>query len=296
MTAPQVGAWHVACVLPPDEKEGKPASINAIETLTDEQYEAHKEQVAFLGDYFSSCQLIDCVKLNVHEFLAAFAQYASDFCQTKQMDEDRSEAIMLNYSRLLLNVLSMFRSFLDHSDASLTREYGSASTELQSWKAKQVELYDSMFAYRFFYKIRNFAQHVGVPPLHIAFSSSASHDHVKLRVDLLRDELLKESDLWGATVRNDLLREPEHIPLMDLLDTWKQGFDDLSRFLLGLKLAKAKGAASFLLDYRERHSVPPAGRIAVLWLPTENPDPNRLNITLAWVPESRAQTVIKSCE
>lgn len=58
-------------------------------------------------------------------------------------------------NRHLLNLLTVLRTFLDHSESELKRRYGRASDKVAWFKHICFTEYDNHFASRFLYKLRN---------------------------------------------------------------------------------------------------------------------------------------------
>jgi hypothetical protein len=71
--------------------------------------------------------------------------------------------MILNLNRYIMNLLTAVRTFLDHTERNLTHRHGKDSEQFQAFKKATAEAYDSSFAYRFLYKLRNYVQHRGMP-------------------------------------------------------------------------------------------------------------------------------------
>lgn len=289
-----LGGWHIAYMSAKaaDEPGTRIATINAVEPLCDDAYSQYVADKQAVAEYSRSETLIHSVQLNIQEFLQSVVNYAADFLETRAMEEELIDEIALNFSRQLLNVLSMFRSLLDHSSLSLSRTFGKESTQLARWQATLARIYDASFEYRFFYKLRNYSQHVGMPPMSFNFTDSADEDGIGFRLDFSRDRLLEEKESWNVQLRQDLLSKPEKIPVIDALHNWSVQFQEIARELLAIKREAAIDAAQRICGHRNRLSIPEDGNICVVRIPTFEPNPKRLNLHLDWVPERKARTVI----
>lgn len=292
MSKVQNGTWHLAFVvgeLKDGETEAE-TSINALETIC---YESFKSDRTAIFEYHNSLRLIKSVQLNIQEFLKSIVNYATDFLESNDMNEEKFDFISLNFSRQFLNILSMFRSFLDHTDFSLSREFGKDSTQLKKWKSILSEQYDSFFEYRLFYKLRNYCQHIGVPPMHIEYTNSADEDGISFRLDLQRDQLLEEKSVWNTQLIQDLESAPDRIPVIDSLNNWSECFRTISKTLLEIKKEAASEAAKRVLSHRNKHDLPSdIGQLCVIFLPDVDKKPERLNLTLNWVPEQKAYELL----
>lgn len=127
-----------------------------------------------------------------------------------------------------LNWLLAFRAYLDHKHAQLSRRYGSTSGELARFDVATSDAYDSSFAYRFCYRLRNYAQHVGFPPLEVTIRQVDVRPGTVEKwamLELDRDALLDQYDGWGAKVdaelragKTSLLMEEQFIDVEEQLD------------------------------------------------------------------------------
>jgi len=125
------GVWHLAFVVG-ELKEGEAEPSTSINALKPICYEALKSDRRAIFEYHNSLKLIKSVQLNIQEFLQSVVHYAADFLASKNMGEEKFDLISLNFSRQLLNILSMFRSLLDHSDFSLSESLGRTLNRLKN--------------------------------------------------------------------------------------------------------------------------------------------------------------------
>lgn len=103
----------------------------------------------------------------------------------------------------LLNWLLSFRAFLDHHETHIKRTYGGEeSAEFTRFKERSSAAYDREFGYRFLYKLRNYSQHCGFPPIAINIDQTREPQVIQAILD--RDELLREYDGWGAKVKGEI--------------------------------------------------------------------------------------------
>ncbi|WP_345978926.1 hypothetical protein [Sulfurimonas sp. HSL3-2] len=294
MNKSEDGVWNLAFVVG-ELKEGETEPSTSINILKPICYESFKADRLAIFEYHNSLRLIKSVQLNIQEFLQSVVNYASDFLDSKDMNEEKFDLISLNFSRQLLNILSMFRSLLDHSDFSLSREFGKNSEQLEKWKSIQSKQYDSFFEYRLFYKLRNYCQHIGVPPMQIGYTDSAGQEGISFRLDLQRDQLLEERSIWNKQLIQDLESSPEKIPVIDSLNNWSECFRTISKTLLEIKKEMATEAAKRVLSHRKEHNLPSnVGQLCAVFLPTVNKKPEQLNLTLSWMPEGKANELLNN--
>jgi hypothetical protein len=287
------GQLHLAFVVG-ELKEGETeptTNISAIEAICHDSLERDKHVIS---EYHNSQKLIDCVQLNIQEFLQVVVDYTADFLETKDMTDGKFDFISLNFSRLFLNILSMFRSMLDHSDVSISRGFGKESEQFRRWKKTLSDQYDSSIEYRLFYKLRNYSQHVGMPPMQISFSDVAEQEGISFRLDFMRDKLLEERSCWNKQLIHDLEASPEKIPVLDSLNNWGECFKTISNTLLDIKRNEALEAAEKIVGHRERLDLPrEVGKLCTILLPSKKVETGELKLNLNWLPEDHALQIVE---
>ncbi len=153
-----------------------------------------------------------------HEFYAQLWGLGRD---GGQMDP-RKAAVQLTGE--LVNWLTAVRLYLDHAATSLARRFGRESQQMVRFKEATVAEFNGSFAYRFMYKLRNYAQHCGLPLGGIDIRAAGSNDNRQwkqlITFYLARDRLLADYDGWGP-VRKGLVDLEPHIDLMPLVrEAW----------------------------------------------------------------------------
>jgi hypothetical protein len=195
-------------------------------------------------------------------------------------------------SRLLANIASMFRSFLDHSDAYVSREFGKESEQWGTWKGQQSALYDGHFSYRFMYKLRNFMQHVDMPPIKIGMKMSIEdQNRIDISLDFDRDKLLQEPHIWKEKLAQEIERQPPLICAIATLRDWRQCFDILGAAILTIRGNAALEAARRIEAARARLG-DERGKLCLAYIPPGQTPRDRLDISMEWLPEAVAAQVI----
>lgn len=185
--------------------EGKITGYGELGIEDFQQYEIASRRLLLFN---SDQQLFQMTYLNYKDFIELVGKYYEEYVEDSAMNWPRMNHMILNINRYILNFLSSFRTFLDHTETNLKRRYGDGTEQVQRFKEACVKEYDSEFAYRFLYRLRNYAQHCGMPIGHLSFNSKSvnretgevSYD-VSIKFD--RDLLLKNFDKW-STVKPEL--------------------------------------------------------------------------------------------
>lgn len=193
-------------------------NITAVKALSESEYLRHTKQIVNLTRYISDQQLFFIVELNYNEFQKKSNFYFVKYSKDRRIDAVKIQKIYLDLNRLLLNLLSSIKTFLEHTETRLKRVYGHDSEEMKLFKSETAIGYDQHFEYRFLYKLRNYAQHCGLPSGSIEFTSEGE-DVVQnsLKIFFDRDILLQNYKEW-AVVKNDLLKRPERFEVLPIIE------------------------------------------------------------------------------
>lgn len=137
------------------------------------------------------------------------------------MDEHSMLNAIFNGNRLFLNVLTALRTFRDHSRTNAFRRHGRHSDFVDKWEAMLSKHESSSLAYRFFYDLRNYVQHCGMPLGRAQFNSQAAPGGAVVHAaefSFLRDELLRNYQKWDADVKRYLQNMEEQFQVMPYLN------------------------------------------------------------------------------
>jgi hypothetical protein len=145
--------------------------------------------------------------MNVQAFEVAYDGYVDEVRRGGGMGPDRLSFVALDLNRLLLNSLASFNMFLDHANIDVVRRFGDESTEHKRFTDRRRTLYDSVFAYRFCYHLRDYAVHCGMPlqtfSAEARLSADAQAIEVSLEVGVNPDHLLERFD-WKKGIRGEI--------------------------------------------------------------------------------------------
>lgn len=181
--------------------------IKVIRPLSDEEVQEIRSCNKEIFDFNRHFKLVEyvlynfsCLKKVVEGSLERFAE-SSETIGRYDLDSFGHE-ININ----LLNLMMSARTFLDHMETFAKREYGKPSEAVDLFKELTAEEFDSRFSYKFMYKLRNYVQHCGMPPL--SYSKSKSFDehapYVGITLMFDRDALISGFDGWGSIVKPQL--------------------------------------------------------------------------------------------
>jgi hypothetical protein len=208
--------------------------------LEGEDWEDYSTAYSYLASLGVGAKLLDISFDNYNEFVDAF----NGFHAAGQQGSDevvRAEfADMIN--RRLANYLSSMRMFLDYSEYRFKRYHKQHPDRLEAFQCSRSRLFDTSFAYRFAYKLRNYAQHFGLPVGDISIrerlldgSTEATESKMTVAFNTV-DLLAVGGDCWGP-VRRDLRELAGQLDVVEVMREVPAAVNRLWTENLGLEAA-----------------------------------------------------------
>lgn len=224
-----------------------------MDILTEQQFNEFEIANTEIEDIHNIRRLLGFVKANDRDVIEYLQETANDFVSKSSswngVKRNDSERAFLNINRLFLNYLSSIRTFLDHSETYLNRKLGIASPEFLEFKKLLSFFYDNSFAYRFFYKLRNYSQHVGLPIDSFSFTAQYEREQNRIKGTLNlafdRDKLLSSYDSWGI-VKNDLQEKTPAFDVTPLVFEMTHNLTEIERNIELLLKDELLKAANFI--------------------------------------------------
>ena len=106
--------------------------------------------------------------INAFDVLASFRLSNKYFEDVVNVHEEIIQCVTNNsmgLDRLISEYLSSFNAFLNYWKYHLEKTFGSGSMNLKKYKVATSLEFDSYFAYRFLYELRNYIHHCGFPAM-----------------------------------------------------------------------------------------------------------------------------------
>lgn len=245
-----------------------------------------------VSDYIHSVGLINATISNAQDFINAIDEWATTLSNRSSINRINLQEGSLDMGRHLLNLLSLYKCLLEHSETTIRRKFGKESKSIKAWKAEQAHQYDTYACYRIFYKLRNFCQHIGLPPIGITMNDQSAEQSPEVFIYLDRDMLLKEDDLLNEKVKSDLNSMPDKIDLNKLTESWLQSFTELYEALLKIRAESAIESCAMIKNLRDEFQIKNNGKI-ILLEEIESSDPNKLSLKFSDILEQEALFIIQ---
>jgi hypothetical protein len=198
--------------------------------LSDEEFHKYTESRDILQGFLSDAQLFTIVVWNYREYQNYLEKCLDSYIQDNH-NYFKERPIDLNINRIALNYLSSVRTYLDHTETNLDRRYGKTSDIFANYTSSCSQAYDSCFAYRFLYKLRDYSQHCGFPITNITLNVDPNDDEIEkpiysLEVSADRDILLSRFD-WKK-LRPEIKAQPSKININAHIDNLMDCLNDIN--------------------------------------------------------------------
>ncbi|WP_346829452.1 hypothetical protein ABDX87_20075 [Pseudomonas abietaniphila] len=206
-------------------------TVSSMGEVDDIQYKEYQEHRNVIRAFSNEFDLLRMVVESYDDFMSHLEKVAENLASAKEMlNQSVFDPLAFTSGRLLLSYLAATRTFLDHTQTSLAREYGKKSDQLAYFKLLTAREHDERISYRLLYKLRNYVQHCGIPPVEFAVQHEPG---VGINIDLTMSPgtLLSVYDEWGAFVKKDLQECEGPIYLVGIVD---ENLESLKRIYLSL--------------------------------------------------------------
>lgn len=212
--------------------------LAGVRDLTKEEFERYVGYMDILTKISMDEKLFRIVELNYSELKKSIQLHTETYDKNPSADISQFEYVFMDINRLILNLLSSVRTFLDHTETRFKRKFGVSSEEVKLFKEITSAAYDEHFSYRFLYKLRNYSQHCGLPTGRVQIVSEAVDESVPgsgavntIALQLLRDRLIETFDAWGNPVKGELQMQTEEFDIIPLIDEYFSILGDMNRNL-----------------------------------------------------------------
>lgn len=241
MTTPAITTPHLGTCTP-SPKFGEPSGfIGIVRELTPAEVESYQQASLELSKYIRKRQLLQLVCVNQEFYRTTIQQLTQEFVANPAVTFERGNSMVLSINCALLNFLSGVKTFLDHEETALNREFKRESQEFQNFKKATANEYDSHFEYRFMYKLRNFTQHCGMPIGELkldAVSRSLKSPEVAtetLEPLFVRDYLLNNFREWGNPVTGELQAMPPKFAVAPFIEEYAEGVRRIETAIIAIQ-------------------------------------------------------------
>lgn len=220
-----------------EQKDGEQTFYGDWE-ITKEEYDKFVTSNETLGRIVSNYDYYEMLMSNVDEVLSvihAFEAKRDSFVYSNEI-----EPYVRELNRTFINALGSFACYLNHYEYVLKTKYDDNSI-FDKFKKVCNTYFDSYFAYRFFYKLRNYVVHCNIPVTLLESTANCVEETFYIDVS----ELLEEFD-WGKIVKEDLEGLEADIGVKDFITAVRGMLMNLNKDILFLDEDRIKDAMEYL--------------------------------------------------
>jgi len=202
--------------------------------LTESEYSSYVASTKSLFSVRSDAHLFTIVRWNHQAYFSTLDRYLEAH-MSGNTEFLNQRPVYLEINRQALNFLSSVRTYIDHHGTSISRRHGTASQNLKRYEQYCSDAYDSSFAYRFLYKLRDYSQHCGLPINSIHLSDSLSPGNIAERVHSLevgihRDRILQDFN-WKA-LKAEVAAQPPTIDVNSHISRLMSDLDGINQSVI----------------------------------------------------------------
>jgi hypothetical protein len=196
--------------------------ITAARKLTDTEYEAYKNAVTELRAWVTS-DAHSLIGYSLTSLKNTVERCAALYKSPPRPNNPHAVKLAINAD--FLNLLGNAHLYLNHTETMLKRAtYQDADKDLAKFEEVTAYEYDNVFAYRFSYKLRNYAVHCGFPisgfSAHSGFVNGTQEEEHSFEISFKSQELLSNFEKWGAQVKKDLAAQPEQFDAVKIAEDY----------------------------------------------------------------------------
>jgi hypothetical protein len=266
-------------------------AYNFVKKITEEDTLQYEKSMHVIKNWHNFHDLYESFMINSVDLLTYITEVRDAVRESGMAYEEFDmNGVFLNINRLLLNLLTMGRTFYDHGIVNFGETFGKSSNELTEYKLIFNKLYDDYFSYRFIYKLRNYAQHCGMPCLTVTSSSSIENESTDfdLLIKFNSFQLLSRYDSWGKPL-NEELKVMENFSLEDCVIEYINSITSSMASINKIFYPHISESWSFILRLLNHDGGEFTKGYAFCELPlneSEEP-PSSISLNLRWIPLHR---------
>lgn len=263
--------------------------IRVVRDLSPDEASRMVENVGCLEEFLSDYSFFNLIEWNLDDFMALVNLNERTYLDAARKSPTR-HFLGLDLNRRLLNFMSSVRTYLDHTETRLKRRYGPKDSRVKGFKQACAQEYDGVFSYRFLYKLRNYAQHCGLPIGKVQIEAEGfeedglKHSRYVVSIEFARDELLSRFD-WTPGLASEIRDQPEFFSVCHHIMNVMQCLDRIHASVIRSELMDLSSRVEMV---RELLSAKPNHQGAPCLVTMTNIDDtgDRVNFSIRWVPEN----------
>lgn len=228
-----------------------------IDTIDESQFVLAGEHATSIWNFFELYSGYWIFRSNIDAYFKYINSDNSKLLLSPSLSEVEREVAMIELNRLFINMLSSFRSFIDHAETKVTRLPEGAEL-LKRLKTAQAKEYDENIFYGLFWELRNFSQHCALPINSYSIEIKKSKNGLRFKGNIVSRigcrHLLEHSDKWKPHLKEWLARN-EYIEVEKIVLSVKKSILNIQSVILERDSQKIQEAVEFLTSFKETRDI-----------------------------------------
>jgi hypothetical protein len=253
-------------------------NVNDVREMTQAEFAQIREAMSVVRTFHRESQSYEHVQRD-YEDLNHYTQGIRQLVSEYGTSPDLALDVEIEVNRRVMALLSSFKAFLDHTSHALSTRFGEDSAERKDFLRACSAEYDGAFAYRFAYKLRNYAQHRDLPIGYIELSGPSPHlgTSADISSECVRDQLVNSGFDWGS-LRTELESQPPSWNIHGTIDQLMPCLARLRAVAVKSVSSTVKPAAQRLSSLAEEVGPDHQPVVVVIVDPTPNATRLRMNV------------------
>jgi hypothetical protein len=225
------------------------------------------------------------VERNFRQLTNLHRYYEKLFAQVKEKGRIDTEDAGFSLVGETMNWLTAVRLFLDQ-ETEYKRRHGRQSSQVERFESARRAAYDNSLGYRFTYKLRNYAQHCGLPlsSVQLRLPKHGESGVQRIEFHLKRDDLLRDYDEWGP-VKKDLKAMAPAFTLLPLVADAMEALRTLAQEVLRIDIEYALEGVPTIRDALNRLEGRPGRRALMVFTPNRD---GTVRFNFAYLPDEES--------
>ena len=266
-------------------------SLSGFRLVTEEQYELYRFHRNVVAEFSKNHELLKFVLEEHARFRIGLVDVGRAMAgEANLLNQYHLPALSFKTNSLILGFLGSVRTFLDHAGTSISRRYGKGSEQFLYFKELTAYQFDNVFSYRFLYKLRNYTQHCGMPPVSFAVNIVPG-DELEIAPRFSRQGLLESYSEWGGALKKELELDQSPLYVFPLLEEHRNSVIGIYlSFYDKFESAEVVSSKNWICDFvSDPH---PDDKYCFLAVGESGSDPKSKTFNLEWIPTSMLRDIV----
>lgn len=214
-------------------------SFNDIKEITSDTFNSIVNDIKVVNEYNKHFLNYIYFQQNLLEFDEYCKTLKNIHVTTIDLNKIVTTNDYINANRIVFNMLTSYKFFIDSTDRHIKRRFGKESEEIKRFGILTHKFFDDYFSYRFLGKLRDYTVHSGFPINLIPFNAIADYINPErmvgsMRLVVVREEILKEKSYLKAMVTKDISEMTEDIDVIPLIYELGQLIFKIEKYIYSL--------------------------------------------------------------